>query len=162
MWSQSPVPTPRKFWCTLLTIGLMTPVYGQVLGLWVCPEYQANEPECTERRARIQKANAGWPGAEGPWAAGTALLPPLVGLGDRVSGPLSDGSLALNKQFCSVASWLPDAFVFLPFFILVCDLSLFPWLYLFIFICTPCDGGYRTLVELASHPMDGSWGGGQG
>ena len=68
------------------------------------PRYQADEPECTDRRARIQEANAGWPGAEGPWAAGTALLLPLVGLGERVSGPLSDGSLALNKQFRSVAS----------------------------------------------------------
>lgn len=49
MWSQSPVPAPKKFWCTRLTTGLMTPVYSEVLRLRVCPKYQADEPECTER-----------------------------------------------------------------------------------------------------------------
>ena len=49
MWSQSLVPTPKKFWYTPLTTDLMNPIHGQVLRLRVCPEYQASEPECTER-----------------------------------------------------------------------------------------------------------------
>lgn len=107
-----------------------------------------------EKRARIEDENAGWPGVRcwgprGSWNNSPSKpLRPLVGLGDRVSGPHSYGSLALNKQFRSVADWLPNAFVFLPFFFLVCDLSPFPWLYFF--FCIPHDGGYRTLVELAS------------
>ena len=76
-------------------------------------------------------------GAEGPGAAGTTLLPNLSDLwwvwGTEWVGLTVNGSIALNKQFHSVADWLSNAFVFLPFFILVCDLSPFPGLYFILF-----------------------------
>lgn len=120
-----------------------------------------------ERRARIEEVNAGWPGVRcsGPPGSWTTLLPNLSDLcwvwGTEWVGLTVTAALPWPS---SSALWLTDFQMLLFSFpssswSVTCHLFLD---FIYLFICIPCDGGYRTLVKLAADPMGGSCGGGQG